>query len=282
MSRKRWLTTAGLAFIAAIAALLPAPPLHAGDDPYRLLAGRAPALADVRFVLKIKLEGGGADREIEGETTCPLIDDRGLVLCSNTELGGYVNLMSQMMGGARGFNVSAAPREIRVVIGEHEGKSARLLARDTDRDLAWVQVDDFAGTEDVAFLDFADSAELGPGDKFYRLRRMDRFFGAAPVVTEGIVAAVISKPRRLLVPSVPMSGGFGLPMFTADGRLVGISVIQMPAAEDQAGGFSGGMSFLGSAAKFQDMVGGLILPAAEVVKATRLAREVFPEDEEDE
>ena len=224
-----------------------------------------------------------ADREIEGETTCPLIDGRGLVLCSNTELGGYVNLMSQMMGGARAFNVSAAPREIKVVIGEHgEGKSARLLARDTERDLAWVQVDDFAGTGDVAFLDFADSAELRPGDKFYRLRRMDRFFGAAPVVTEGIVAAVISKPRRLLVPSVPISGGFGLPIFTADGRLVGISVIQMPAAEDHAAGFSGGMSFLGSAAKFQDMVGGLILPAAEVVKATRLAREVFAEDEEDE
>ncbi len=67
----------------------------------------------------------------------------------------------------------------------------------------------------------------------------------------------------------------------AAGTLVGITVIQMPAAEDQIGAnLVGGMSFLSSAAKLQDMVGGLILPAAEVVKATRLPRRVAAADEE--
>ena len=138
------------------------------------------------------------------------------------------------------------------------------------------------GERNNAFLDLSDLAELKAGDRFYRLRRMDKYFGSVPVVAEGVVAAVIEKPRKLLVPSEPVSGGFGLPVFTAGGRLAGVTVIQIPAAEDNISGMlSSGLSFLSSAAKLQDMVGGLILPAADVAKATRLAREVAAEDAEE-
>ena len=287
-------------FISLLILLLSLPlDASPAPNPHILIAEHADVLVTVKFVLKVKMAGAGADREIEGETTCLLIDDDGLVLCSNTELGGYVSLMSQLMGRGGGFNVSAAPREIEVVPNDGgEGLDARLVARDSERDLAWVQVEEGVeklgvapegdertalegGERKIAALDLDDRVELGAGDRFYRLRRMDKFFGSVPVVTEGVVAAVIEKPRRLLVPSEPASGGFGLPVFTADGRLVGITIIQMPAAEDQIGGMlSAGLSFLSSAAKLQDMVGGLILPAAEVAKATRLAREVAAEDEE--
>ncbi len=266
-------------------------PMAVGASPHLLIAERANVLVTVKFVLKVKMAGAGADREIEGETACLLIDEQGLVLCSNTELGGYIGLMSQMMGRGGGFDVTAAPREIEVVPNDGgEGLDGRLVARDSERDLAWVQIEEEVerlgtvaadGGRRVAFLDLSDRAELGAGDRFYRLRRMDKFFGSVPVVTEGVVAAVIEKPRRLLVPSEPANGGFGLPVFSAGGRLVGITVIQMPAAEDQFGGMlSSGLSFLSSAAKLQDMVGGLILPAAEVARATRLAREVAAEEEE--
>ncbi len=254
-------------------------------NPYRRVAERADVMVTVKFVLKLKMPGGAGDREIEGEATCLLIDADGLVLCSNTEVGGYVSLMSQLMGrGAGSFDVTATPRDIEVLLeGRSEGLESRILARDTERDLAWIQIDGDLEGSDVAVLDLSDSVELAPGDRFYRLRRMDKFFGAVPLVTEGVVAGVVSKPRKLLVPSEPASGGFGLPVFNAEGRLVGITVIQTPAAEDQIGGMlAGGMSFLGSAAKIQDMVGGLILPAAELAKATKLARESFAEDEEDE
>ncbi len=296
----------GVSLAASVAAASP----DTAADPYRRIAQRADVLVTVKFVLKVKMAGVGADREIEGETTCLSIDAEGLVLCSNTELGGYVGMMSQMMGRGGGFDVTAAPRKIEVVPNAGgEGLDARLVARDSERDLAWVQIEE--GLEDpvaitpvrrrpsgaterqrpsrateerrrIPFLDLSDHAEVGTGDRYYRLRRMDKFFGSVPVVTEGLVAAVIEKPRKLLVPSEPANGGFGLPVFTAGGRLVGITVIQMPAAEDQISDMlSSGLSFLSSAAKLQDMVGGLILPAADVAKATRLAREVAAEDAEE-
>ncbi len=276
----------GLA-IALLFSLALTPPILADPDPtatpnpYRRITERAGVLVTVEFVLKVKMPGAGADREVEGETICPLIDPDGLVLCSNTELGGYVTLMAQMMGRGAGLDVTAAPRKIKVVpSGGGEGQSARLVARDSERDLAWLQIEDAPENRKRPFLDLSDHAELGVGDRFFRLRRLDDFFGSAPVVTEGVVAAVVEKPRKLLVPAEPASGGFGLPVFDAAGTLVGVTVIQMPAAEDQIGAnLAGGMSFLSSAAKLQDMVGGLILPAADVAKATRLARELAAEDE---
>ena len=273
--------------ILPLALLLFISPLHltlASDPPHVHIAERADVMVTVEFVLKVKMAGAGADREIEGETTCLLIDRQGLVLCSNTELGGYVGLMSQMMGRGGGFDVSAAPREIEVFPDESgEGLDARLIARDSDRDLAWVQIEEnVEKLADASVLDLSSAIELRAGDRFYRLRRLDKFFGSVPVVTEGVVAAVVEKPRKLLVPSESANGGFGLPVFTADGQLVGITVIQMPAAEDQIDGLlTGGLSFLSSAAKLQDMVGGLIMPTAELAKATRLAREVAAEDEEE-
>ncbi len=256
----------------------------AEGNPYRSLGAKTEVMVDVTFVLKVKMPGAGGGREIEGETTCLLIDAEGLVLCSNTELGGYVGLMSQLMGRGSGFDMTAAPREIKVLVGDHTGGlDGHLLARDSERDLAWVKLDEPITEPGIRFLDLAQSAELQPGDRFYRLRRMDKFFGSAPIVTEGVVAARVERPRKLLVPAEPASGGFGLPVFTAEGQFVGMTVILVPAAEDQVGGMlNSGMSFLSSAAKLEDMVGGLIMPAAELAKATRLARESFAEDEEDE
>ena len=103
------------------------------------------------------------------------------------------------MLGRGGFEVTAAPREIKVIPnGGGEGLDGRLVARDSERDLAWVQVEEGVEALGSVALDFAGGAELSAGDRFYRLRRMDKFFGSAPVVTEGVVAAVIEKPRKLL------------------------------------------------------------------------------------
>ncbi len=272
--------------LAAVFLLIASLPATA-QNPHQDLLARADALVTVKFVLKVK-SGGGGDNEFDGEITCQVIDPQGLVLCSNTELGGYITLMSQIMGRSPGFNLSAAPAEIEVTLpGRSEGLKGRLLTRDTDRDLAWIRIDEPFGDEPagepLAYLDFRESAEIEIGEKFYNLRRLHKFLGKTPVVSEGTLGAVITKPRRLLVPSPPTSPGFGVPVFTAGGRLIGVTVLQLPGAEDAAVSLLGNpMSMPGVAVSLQDMIGGLILPASEVVKATELAREIFEADEAEE
>jgi hypothetical protein len=128
-------------------------------------------------------------------------------------------------------------------------------------------------------LAFSEHAEPAVGDPIYRLRRMDPFFGAAPVVSDGVVAALIDRPRRLIVPS-HADGHLGAPVFAADGRLVGIVVAQVPSNDDSRAVMSSrNRSLPGQSGKESDMVGGVILPAADVVRATELAREVWARDQ---
>lgn len=253
------------------------PSAAAAANPYvSLPQTRADVLVTARFVLQVKMEGAGVEQDVEGEATCVMIDPRGLALCSNIELGGYFGLLGRMMGA--GGDLTATPKSLRLVAGPAEKEyEAQLVTRDSDRDLAWVKVLDRGETTFPA-LDFGAAAEAGAGDMIYLVRRMDDFFGEAAVVRSARVTATVTKPRRLLIPEEPIGAGFGLPVYTADGRVVGLLVLQMPGEEDQADLFENPLTFLGQAARLQDMVGGVVLPAADVVRATTLARETFAED----
>jgi hypothetical protein len=242
------------------------------------LIAQADALVTLKYVLSVKAMGN--EQEIENETTCLMIDAQGLVLCSNVELGGTVALMGQIFGGGAG--ISTTPKQIEVLVAdETDGRPASLVARDTDRDLAWIQLDD-APEEPLSYLDFGDNATLNLGDPFFRLRRMHPHFGRATLVEEGTIGAVVEKPRHLLAVSNPTQGGFGTPVFNSAGKLVGLTVLQSPSAEDGSSTQVQTSAILGNTAQLQDMVAGLILPASEIVKATRLARESLAADEDSE
>lgn len=247
------------------------------ENPYRDLLPHAEALVTVKYVLEAKVPGMG-NQEMENEVTCLMIAADGLILCSNAAMGGTMGLLARMMVGGGG--VSLVPKQIEVLLGEaSEGAKATVVARDTERDLSWLSLDE--PPESVPrFLDFSDHASLEPGDTFYRLRRLDEFFGRAPAVEAGIISAVVDKPRRLLVPEISSaSGAFGLPVFDDRGQLVGITVLQLPGEETRGSMFDASMGSIGN--KMQDMAGGLVLPASEVVRATQLARESMAADEDE-
>ncbi len=246
--------------------------------------GWAPVLAHgasvvgVEFVLPVKIEGAPADQEVEGDIDCLLVGDDGLILCSNLELGGFLSVLGRMMGRGRGIPMTGAPTEIEVRFGEQEPIPGELVTRDTDRDLAWIMVESVPEAAGVRSLDLDSHVDLVLGERFVALRRMHSFFDRAPAIVEGTIGAVTRRPRRLFVPSQPLGVGFGVPVFRTDGHLVGITVAQMPDAEDGEGSVRSPLPFLSSAAKTNDMIGGVVLPAAEVAKATRLAREQIAAD----
>ncbi len=265
---------AGLVLVGLAAAAV-AQEGAAGEPPHRTLLAKADTLVNVKFILKVRMNGHNSEHE--GEVTCQLIAPDGLVLCSNTELGGYVTQMSRF---GRGISISAAPSDLEVVLpGRTEAVKARLLVRDSDRDLAWIRLKEPPG-EPLPYLDFTADATPQVGEKLYTLRRLDKFFGALPIVNESTVGAIAQKPRRLYVPSGSPTVGFGVPVFTADGRLIGVTVLQVPSSQDEGVNFRNPYSVVGTSLSMQQMIGGLILPAAEIVEATRLALEIAAEDEE--
>ncbi len=247
---------------------LPAPtPAPAADETAatykKLLENVGSALVTIKFVMKIDggPMGGDGDSGRDVETTGLVMEQGGLVLISNAKMGG----MASRMG------MSVNPTNIRILTGDDtEGVKAKILARDPELDLCWIAVDDEkAKDKKFTFVDFSPSAAAPApaiGDKLFVVERMGKFFDHALSVDEGRVGGSTKKPRPLMIPSG--FGGsqremLGSPMFNADAKVVGVNILQLPDKEDMEGGEAGEGSF-----------GILLLPAAEVVKATGRAKEM--------
>ncbi len=174
------------------------------------------------------------------------------------------------------------PTNLKVLIGEDtEGIDARLVARDSELDLAWVKIKE-PGTRKFAYVDMAGSKEGAVGERMIGIRRMGKYFDRQAVVCESLIGGVTKKPRRLYVPMQILASDLGLPLFAEDGKVLGVRVVQMPTDADADEG-AGGMST--QASTVQEVRAGLILPAADVVEATRraqLAAASQPAEEDDE
>jgi hypothetical protein len=117
----------------------------------KLLSEMTPILVTVKFVLK--MEGQYGKRESETEITGLMVDPTGLVLCANSKLG--------MPRFLRGMG-SATPTDLKVLIGEDtEGLEAKVLARDTELDLAWVKVKE-PGDRKFTSLDLDKAGTVKP------------------------------------------------------------------------------------------------------------------------
>ncbi|MDA8020451.1 MAG: hypothetical protein MPN21_23685 [Thermoanaerobaculia bacterium] len=243
--------------------------------PFVDLVKQADAMVTVRFVVKVQMPG--IDQEAESEVTCLSIDPEGLVLCSATELGGYFSVMARLMGRSDA-PIRAVPTDLQVVVAEGTEYAADLMARDSERDLAWLMLRDLPSDVRLPYFDFSAHAEPEIGESVFLLRRMDPFFGSAPVVSEARIAAVIDQPRRLIVLSRP-EGRMGMPAVAADGRILGLVVTQVPGSDDgQAVVNLRSRSLPGQPGPQDDMLAGVVLPAGDVVRATELARQVWAED----
>lgn len=264
--------------IALIALILTIPGRAAGPDYKGLVDRTAPALVTVKFVLKVS--GGGGmmgmlgDQESESEVTGVVIDPTGVVMCSNSRLGGFASMLRRF-AGPMGGTITATPTNMKVLIGDDtEGVDATLIARDSELDLAWIRIND-KGT--YQHLDLSKGTTVNVGDSVLAIRRMGRYFARTVVVSEGRIGGITSKPRRLYVPTGDLTAGMGLPVFTMNGTLIGVVITQTPDTDSDSGGNP--MSMFGNVMSMQDTFAGLILPADKVARATQRALR-SAEDEE--
>lgn len=234
----------------------PAPtPSARPDDWNKILTQHASALVTVKFVLKIE----PGSQEQEAEISAVVIDSKGLLLCSNTQTGGFPPIIQARMGGA-----TATPTNIKVLAGEDtEGVSAKLIARDSELDLAWIQVDEGSGKTFEA-VDFTKNVTPAVGDTLLTISRLGKFFDRANVIQSTRLGGSTKKPRHLYIPADnSIANELGAPVFSSDGSVVGFTALQLPDAEDAEGG---GMNA-------REYFNAVILPAEDILKATKRALE---------
>ena len=235
-----------------------------------LLTQRQEALVTVKFLLQVKVGGAmaaalGGDQELENEVTCVVIGAKGLVLCSNTLFNAYVDLMAKMVPA--GLELSPVPKDIKILTGKDgENLDASLVVRDSDRDLVWLQIDD-VGEQTFSFIDFSQGAEPALGEEIVAVWRMDRYFERRAVLSASRLGGALQRPRRLLMPATPFSGGLGSPVFDAAGKPVGLVISQVPD-DGSVSQSDNPFASMRQSLRLQQGMQGLILPASEIVKAT--------------
>lgn len=181
-----------------------------------LKAKHAESLVSVKFIPQRPNGDKGSEQRASGT----IISADGVILCSNSQIGG------NPMGGP-----GMTPTEIEILFGEETtGLKAEVIGRDSEIDLAWLKITDEL-PESLAYLDLKQDASPAIGEKIYSIRLMDDYFGRTPFVKSYPIGAMLKKPRKLIAPSlVWMVDGeaVGLPTFSADGKVVGLFIVQLP------------------------------------------------------
>lgn len=262
-----------LLFIFGLTALPRSGICQSSPDLTKLLAEKSEALVTVQSVCQV--EGSGplatllaGGEEFASEATCLMIDTRGIVLCSHTQLTGLASLTQRFLGpAAHGVKLSVTPVRLTIFLnGGGERFNARLLARDPDLDLAWLEIVNPDGRK-FSFVDTTRGVEPKIGDRIFVMQRLDEYFDRAVVAFEGQIGGITRLPRLLYVPTIQLEASFGLPVLTPGGDLIGLTVLQL-AREDDSAETSGTLGSIRQATRLRSLARAFILPARAMSSAT--------------
>lgn len=194
----------------------PASPDSRGAIYERVTEAVTPALVRVEFIVSMESNWGGPSEDSEMESDGVLVSEDGVVLLANSAIGGWMAML---------FETQANPRDVKVMIGDDtEGVPATVIARDSDRDLCWIKLDEALETP-LPHIDItAPGEEPALGETVYQVTRLGEYFGRATVVTEATVNARLTKPRDLLHVGMG-SAEPGLPVVNSDGSFAGFTII---------------------------------------------------------
>lgn len=261
MRRTSLFVTAGLFLSVFAVSVIPV----MGDE--TAIAGRQivvkcqKAIVTVQIAAKTTMSADGRSPftdENKGEFSGVIIDPSGLLvmpLSQTSPEGRYGQMISDSEDS---FKVTSEITDMKVLMPDGKKVPYKVVLRDKDLDLAFLRPATKL-TEPVAAIDFKDASKPEVLDLIIQLDRLGTLAGRAYAAYTGRIQAVVEKPRTFFV-----SGGLamGSPVFTLDGKIVGLVVVRaMPSAGRTAGSPSAMP---------------IILPASDILDAAKQAPEATP------
>ena len=162
--------------------------------------------------------------------------------------------------------------DVKMVLSDGNEVPAKIVLRDEDLDLAFVRPVEKL-TKPIPALDLSKAAIPQILDQVVVLTRLGKIASRVHSVSLSRIEAVVRKPRILYVPgSAGVEGGLGAPVFSLDGKLVGVVVLRiMKSKRIGMGGMFGGMGGSG--------IIPVVMPAEEIAEVAKQAPEVTGEPE---
>jgi hypothetical protein len=242
-----------------------------GDAARRILAKNQDAVLTVKFVFNMKMTflGQNEKQESKSEIIGTVVDPAGLLVVSLSAMDPAILMNHYMtsMGGGAGemkFEFETELVSLTVLLPDGRELNATVALRDKDLDVAYIRITDKLPVP-LRAVSLDSRAKPAVLDPVVCLGRLGSVAGRGASVVLERIGAVVEKPRLFYV----IGQGFsttapGSPVFSADGKLLGI-VVQRTAPTK-----SNVANWVGSA---NAAMMNIIIPAAEIAEGLKQARE---------
>ena len=275
MRARNWLWVFGLAVCVVVGLAPNALGQDIESKGRAILEKNQAAVVTIQLVIKQKFSMSGAgsqEDESKQEATGVVITPDGLTvlaLSTTDPTSIYENMMAGMEGMGDKFKMESNLSDVKILLGDGTEIPAKIVLRDKDLDLAFVRPAT-KPAQPMAALDLSQSGEPQVLDPLIALNRLGRVAGRAYCASIERVHAVVRKPRTFYVPgNDPTHSGLGSPLFTLDGKIVGI--ITLRTIKTGSAGLGGMMGSL--AGGMDDSMLAIVVPADDIKEAASQAPE---------
>ena len=245
----------------------------------RIMKAHEGAVVTLQLVISQEMSMGGrqAGREEEkSEVTGTVIDPSGLVVASlvTTDPGDLMaNLMGAASGMPEGMQFQTTVKDAKVRLADGRELPCRVVLRDKDLDLIFFRL---AQKPDAPLpavsLDGGGVAQAL--DEVVVVNRMGHVAGRSVAGAVSRISALVEKPRRYYAIGQDTGmAGLGSPVFTADGKFLGMMALRSVPAQGRPGmsAMLGGGLSLGLLP--------IVVPADQIAEAASQAPQAPPKEE---
>ena len=228
----------------------------AGRD---LIAKWADAVVTISVVAKTQVvsEGESYEEEETNEAIATIIDPSGLAVVSLSEVDP-THIWDAMMQEDSDMQFQAEVTSVKIRLPDGKELPSKVVLRDKDLDLAFLRpLEKLAAP--LTALDLTNTSQPAILDEILILDRLGEIANRVPAISLDRIEAIVHKPRTFYIAGLysVSTGAPGCPVFSLDGKLIGITVLRMIPAQ--------------SASSSDEGILDIILPAADVLETSKQA-----------
>lgn len=163
--------------------------------------------------------------------------------------------------GEEQFKFETNLGEVKMILDDGSELAARVVLRDKDLDLAFVKPET-PPAQPLPAVDLKDAAQPQMLEPIIGLTRLPKVANRAVAAGLERIQAIIQKPRLLYVPgNDPTFSSLGSPMFSLDGKIIGMVAMRSIRADSAKIGFG----------DMQDNLLPVVVPAGDIMEAAQQA-----------
>lgn len=192
------------------------------DTGRRLAQELESAIVNVKIVITLQdgndhpMEASGTVIGPDGLTAVPLNSVDPMSLARRIRAGDADNI-----GG------NSRVKDIKLLVDKRTEVPATVVLRDDDLNIALLRPTRKL-EKPMQYIDLNNTADAQLLEQVFVLSRMGRVADRVIGAMTGEIQAIVSKPRKFYIPSSELaSGGYGVPIFDANAKLIGIVLIRI-------------------------------------------------------